>query len=218
MHAFRSYIYPPLKHAAARIACDSGPTCLYSAYLRLKLFCHVWHYIEVQTHKDNSPTPFLIFTPVERCNFWRYRSTSLKFELLSFENGVRYMHHVWTCCASVTWLFPVQISAKIKDGLQRARMRLFALIPQWLKFELPSFQNGVRYPSSFWTWCVTMIRQCSHQIRCWSVLALFKTLMSALEHPENHRKSCGKSTITQPRIDQSRSNLVRSLNTRHPIY
>ena len=27
MHAFRSIFWPKLKHAAARIACDSGPSC-----------------------------------------------------------------------------------------------------------------------------------------------------------------------------------------------
>jgi len=33
MHAFRSYILPKLKHAASRIACDSGRTCIVHACL-----------------------------------------------------------------------------------------------------------------------------------------------------------------------------------------
>jgi len=87
-----------------------------------------------------------------------------------------------------------------------------------LKFERPSFRNGVRYLNSFQAWCISMIGQCFQQIWCRLVPSLFKSLTSFWGHPLKPTKSCSKSSITQPRIDRSRSSLVYSLIAWHPIY
>jgi len=58
---------------------------------------NVWHNFKVQRHLPTSPN----FHRGQKVRFWPYRSTSLHYKPLSYQNEVRYLHHFLTWCTAM---------------------------------------------------------------------------------------------------------------------